>query len=209
MGGNIRRKMSRIIRIICSSSLVCKLKRGFIDVLRWFLKKGKYKLELDAGTNNLLLNFIDFIFLLLYCALSGYNVIRTFDLNKAPSYLVFTLNILNLLRYYIQNKVIIRDAKNAYLAKNGGNLENLNVVSSGIRTIFESGSLCISMFFILVGRIFDTDILGIRSASVVAIVSIIIVIFTFIEEINRIAINMFKAEPKVYIDSEKEGDQKC
>lgn len=198
--------MSRLIELVCSNPLLLKLQKKYISIFRFGLKKAKYNVDLEDGTNNLLLNFVDFVFLLLYCALSGYNVYKTFDLTKPPSYLMFTLNMLNLSRYYIANKIKIRDVKNAYLKKNEGSIENLNVESAKARTIIECMALSVSAFFTIVGRLLGKDLFGVRSVSIVAIVSVVIVIFTGIEGIISIAVNMFMAEPKIYIESKREGD---
>lgn len=171
-----------------------------------FLEKGQYKVGLEDGTNNLLLNFVDFTFLLIYCVLSGYNVYKTFDLNTSPSYLLFILNIMELLRYYIANKVKIRDVKKAYLKEHGGCLGNLNIEATKFRTIIECVSLSVSTVFIVVGRVWGNDILGIKSVSVVALISVVIVIFTGIENVIGIAVNMFKAEPKIFIELKEEGE---
>ena len=202
--------MSRLIEFICSNPLLLKLQKEYISIFRFGLKRAKYNVGLEDGTNNLLLNFVDFVFLIVYCVLSGYNVYKTFDLSKPPSYLVFTLNMLNLSRYYIANKIKIRDVKNVYLKKNvGQHIENLNVESTKVRTIIECMSLSVSMFFTIIGRLWGIDLFGIRSVSRVAIVSVVIVIFTGIEGIISIAVNMFKAEPKIYVESKKEGDEGC
>lgn len=201
--------MSRLIKFICSNPLFLKLQKKYISIFRFGLKKAKYNVGLEDGTNNLLLNFVDLVFLLVYCALSGYNVYKTFNLTKPPSYLMFTLNMLNLSRYYISNKIKIRDVKNAYLKENTGCIENLNVESAKVRTIIECMALCVSAFFTIIGRLFGIDPFGVRSVSIVAIISVVIVIFTGIEGIISIAVNMFIAEPKIYVESKKEGDEKC
>lgn len=85
--------MSRLIEFICSNPLLLKLQKEYISIFRFGLKRAKYNVGLEDGTNNLLLNFVDFVFLIVYCVLSGYNVYKTFDLSKPPSYLVFTLNM--------------------------------------------------------------------------------------------------------------------
>ncbi|MEY8522012.1 hypothetical protein AALA90_03145 [Lachnospiraceae bacterium 38-10] len=42
------------------------VKKKYIGVFRFVLKLGKYEWELDEGTNNSLLNFVDFISLMVY-----------------------------------------------------------------------------------------------------------------------------------------------
>lgn len=192
---------NRIIKIAKS------VKKKYIGVFRFVLKLGKYEWELDEGTNNLLLNFVDFISLMVYCGLSGYNVIKTFDITKPPSYLMFMLNVANLMRYFISNKIIIRDAKNKFVADHKEVLrEDVNVASTTFRIISESLCLCISLVFILLGRGFNIDLFGIPSVSVVAVVSVAIVFFTALEEIISIGINMFKAKPKIYTVSQEGGE---
>lgn len=183
------------------------VRKRYVGVFRCVLKWGKYKCELDEGTNNLLLNFVEFLSLMIYCGLSGYNVFKTFDITKPPSYLMFTLNVVNLTRYFISNIIIIRDAMNKCVAENNGVLpENVNIASTKFRIINESLCLCVSLVFILLGRGFNIDLFGIPSVSVVAWVSVAIVIFTAIEGIISIGINMFKAKPKIYVVLQEGGE---
>ncbi|MEY8522011.1 hypothetical protein AALA90_03140 [Lachnospiraceae bacterium 38-10] len=111
------------------------------------------------------------------------------------------------MRYFISNKIIIRDAKNKFVADHKEVLrEDVNVASTTFRIISESLCLCISLVFILLGRGFNIDLFGIPSVSVVAVVSVAIVFFTALEEIISIGINMFKAKPKIYTVLQEGGE---
>lgn len=54
--------MRKLIEFICSHPLLLKLQKIYISIFRFGLKRAKYNVGLENGTNNLLLNFIDFIF---------------------------------------------------------------------------------------------------------------------------------------------------
>lgn len=180
-----------------------KIIQYYIRIFKYILQKAGYNFNLSDGTNNLIYNFVDFLSLFAYCSLSGYNTYKTFDINMSPSYSIFITNILMLIRYYIANVIKINDVKIEYVDKHrneGISLKNLNVTTSKILNVIEAGSIVISTIFIVTGKIWGIEILGIKSVSIVAVVSVIIIILTGVEGIMNIGVNMFKAEPKIFVE---------
>ncbi len=191
---------------IFSMKWVRQIRRIYISFFRWLLEYSGYKFGIKQGTNNLLANFLDLICLCVYCFLSGYNTFKTFNINKQPSYVMFTLNLMCLIRFYIGNLIKIHDAKKQFMDKNcPNNGNNIHVRVAAVLIIIEFLSIVCSGFFILVGRLWKMDILGVRSASAVAWISLVIVLVTLYEGLISIGSNMFKAKPRIYGDIEEEG----
>ena len=201
--------MSTIIEKIFNSPQILDLQKRYISVFQWVLKKCGYNLYSNPGTNNFTLNFLDFMSLVSYCVLSSYNIFKTFNVSIPPSYLMFTLNLLCLLRLYLGNDVRIRDAKNRYLQGHQNESDqNIHIRSTTIISVLEILCLIASIIFIMAGRVFNENIFGVSSASAVAWISLAIIVFTFVEGFITIGVNMFQASPLVYI-RQKEGEEEC
>ena len=123
-----------------------------------------------------------------------------FDATKAPSYSMFAINILMLLRYFVENKISISDRLLRYKKEAGVTDDSkIRVFATSIRVVLECIFLILAMVFILLARYYKEELFSISSVLVVAGVSFFIIIFTAVEETIHIAINMFLAEPCIYI----------
>lgn len=169
----------------------------FKRLMKFCLKKTNY--ECSTETNDIALHTLDIIFVFIYFLLSLYNIITTFTMQKPPSYLMYFLNFVTLSRYFLSNIINTQIAKKQFIKENNNeNIPDINVSSKITLIIVECITLCTSLIFIAMGRLFSINLFGIPTVSIVACVSFIIVITTLIEEFLKISISFYNAKPKIY-----------
>lgn len=183
--------------------LLNKAWKIFIQFSKYVLKHTGYKIQKDDGKHNWKLNICNFIFLIIYCALSGYNIYLTVFVSLSPpSDLLYFINAINIFRLFLGNVIKIKDTKEECKSNDFMMTTEVYVKSMNILALFEALSLCLTMIFIISGSLFHIDLFGIPSSSVISLMSVIIIIFIGVEGYRGIIINMFQARPYIYAVTE-------